>query len=198
MYLEFIVPVSIFAASSSITPGPNNVMIMTSGLNHGVKKSLPHFFGICLGFTAMMLAIGFGLGALFQQFPMVHLVIKVLGISYILFFAWKIATTKTSNDPASISKPFSFSQAALFQWVNPKAWVMIIGAIATFTALADNMHTQVAIITGIFLAFTIVSVALWMLFGTALKKVIKHPKHQRVFNLTMAALLVISIIPMVF
>lgn len=185
----------IFAFSAAITPGPNNVMLMSSGLNYGVRKSLPHLFGICLGFPVMVLLIGVGLGSIFEQFPMIHTVIQVLGIVYLLYLAWMIAMTKTHEINSSNAKPLNFWQAALFQWVNPKAWIMATGAIATYTTLNTNIFQQIGIIALIFLITAFPSAATWLFFGANLKRFLQSPKHQKLFNISMALLLVGSIVP---
>jgi threonine/homoserine/homoserine lactone efflux protein len=187
----------IFAMVSTITPGPNNIMIMTSGLNYGIRRSLPHWFGIFLGFPIMTMGVGLGLGQAFVQWPWLHSVIKVLGISYLLFLAYKIAITKTQSQQSKNSQPLTFMQAALFQWVNPKAWVMAIGALATFTTLEWSMVQQALLISLAFIMVGIPSTGLWLFAGRLLQKLLKQPAYQRAFNYTMALLLVLSLIPMI-
>jgi threonine/homoserine/homoserine lactone efflux protein len=186
-----------FAMVSTITPGPNNIMIMSSGLNYGIRRSLPHWFGIFLGFPIMTLAVGLGLGQAFVQWPWLHSVIKVLGISYLLFLAYKIAMTKTQSHQSKNSQPLTFMQAALFQWVNPKAWVMAIGALATFTTLEWSMFQQALLISLAFIMVGIPGTGLWLFAGSLLQQLLKQPAYQRAFNYTMAVLLVLSLIPMI-
>jgi threonine/homoserine/homoserine lactone efflux protein len=176
--MELIFAITLFAFSSGITPGPNNIMLMTSGVNFGIKPSLPHLAGICLGFPCMVLAIGLGLSTIFQTYPALHLVIKVLGVTYLLY-------------------PFSFIQAAAFQWVNPKGWIMAVGAIATFTLPAEDMTAQVVTIASVFLCVAFPCAIVWLTFGVALKRILKNERQQKIFNITMALLLVASIIPMI-
>ncbi len=193
--IELYLALLLFAFSAAITPGPNNVMLMSSGLNYGVKKSLPHLFGICLGFPVMVLLIGVGLGSVFERFPITHTVIQTFGILYLLYLAWIIATTKTHEIDSAKSKPLNFWQAALFQWINPKAWIMATGAIATYTTLSTNIFQQIGIIALIFLITAFPSAATWLFFGANLKRFLQCPKHQKIFNIVMALLLVGSIIP---
>lgn len=193
--LELYLALVLFAFSAAITPGPNNVMLMSSGLNYGVKRSLPHLLGICLGFPVMVLLIGVGLGSIFERFPVIHTVIQVLGILYLLYLAWMIAMTKTHEMNSSNTKPLTFWQAALFQWINPKAWIMGTGAIATYTTLEANIFQQIGIIALIFLITAFPSAATWLFFGANLKRFLQSPKHQKIFNISMALLLVGSIIP---
>ncbi|MFA0810143.1 LysE family translocator [Microbulbifer epialgicus] len=188
-------PITLFVFSASITPGPNNLMIMSSGLNHGARQSLPHLLGIWLGFPAMLVAVGLGLGSIFSNFPILHEVIRWLGIAYLLFLAWLIATTK-QLDSASARRPFSFLQAVAFQWINPKGWVMAIGALAVFTSPSGGVWSDIATIA---LAFTAIGgpcVAVWLFFGLSLKKFLTEPRHLRQFNIVMGVLLATSIIPM--
>ena len=118
-------------------------MLMSSGANFGIKPSLPHFLGICIGFPVMVLALGLGLGSLFEALPIVHQIIKVVGAAYMLFLAWKISQSKAKKKKGHEPKPLTFLQACLFQWTNPKALVMAIGAIATYTTLNGNINLQV-------------------------------------------------------
>ncbi len=192
---EIYLALILFAFSAAITPGPNNVMLMSSGLNYGVKKSLPHLFGICFGFPVMVLLIGVGLGSVFERFPITHTIIQILGILYLLYLAWIIATTKTHDIHTTKSNPLSFWQAALFQWINPKAWIMATGAIATYTTISTNIYQQISIIALIFFITAVPSAATWLIFGAKLKHFLQNPKHQHIFNIVMALLLVSSMIP---
>jgi threonine/homoserine/homoserine lactone efflux protein len=195
--MELIFAITLFAFSSGITPGPNNIMLMTSGVNFGIKPSLPHLAGICLGFPCMVLAIGLGLSTIFQTYPALHLVIKVLGVTYLLYLSWLIANSSNKIEGKQLSRPFSFIQAAAFQWVNPKGWIMAVGAIATFTLPAEDMTAQVLTIASVFLCVAFPCAIVWLTFGVALKRILKNERQQKIFNITMALLLVASIIPMI-
>ncbi|MDM3870905.1 LysE family translocator [Porticoccus sp. W117] len=195
--MELIIALFVFAFSSTVTPGPNNIMIMTSGMNYGVRKSVPHFLGICIGFPVMVVLVGLGLGVVFERYPVVHQAIKIAGIIYLLYLSWKIATTKAAASGNAGSKPFTFLQAALFQWVNPKAWMMAASAVAAYTLATEPMLWQVLLVALVFFLVAFPCVAVWLFFGTALKRFLKKPKQQMIFNVSMAALLVLSIIPVV-
>ncbi|MFV0594122.1 LysE family translocator [Shewanella sp.] len=195
--MELILAIALFAFSSGITPGPNNIMLMTSGVNFGVKRSIPHLMGISLGFPTMILAIGLGLSAIFQTYPIIHQVIKVIGIVYLLYLSWLIANSSSKMEGKSIAKPFSFLQAAAFQWVNPKGWIMAVGAIATFTSVQQDLTPQVITIATVFLCVAFPCAVVWLGFGVALKRILKNERQQKIFNITMAVLLVASIIPMI-
>ncbi|MEZ5592471.1 MAG: LysE family translocator [Gammaproteobacteria bacterium] len=194
--METLLAITLFVVSTTITPGPNNIMIMTSGLNYGISRSLPHLLGICFGFPLMVLAIGLGLGTLFEQYPGIHEVIKYLGIAYMLFLAWKIATSHTDVNKTRTAKPLSFIQAALFQWVNPKAWMMSAGAIATYTSVAADAYLQALIIALTFLLLSFPCVGLWLFFGLSLKNILASETQQKYFNFGMGAVLAVSVLPM--
>ncbi len=195
--MELIAAVVLFAISTTLTPGPNNVMIMTSGLNYGFNRSLPHFMGICVGFPIMVLCVGVGAGAVFQRYPIIHEVIKLVGVVYLIYLAWQIANSSLTK-LTSQSAPLTFWQSALFQWVNPKAWVMAMGAIAAFTLPNNPMLWQVTVIAFIFLLVAFPCVGIWLIFGIKLQQVFTNTQSQRVFNWLMASLLVVSILPTVF
>lgn len=184
-----------FAITACVTPGPNNAMIMASGVNYGIRRSLPHYFGICLGFPAMVVAVGLGISTVFEQFPVLHLLLKLAGAAYLTYLALRIATTPVTNLEQRAGKPFSFLQAAAFQWINPKAWVLAVGATVTYTVIGDSYISQVLILALIFMLFGAPCIWLWLWFGTALRQLLQNPRSVRVFNYTMAALLMSSLIP---
>jgi len=192
-----IIPIFLFCFSTSITPGPNNIMLMSSGVNYGVKKSIPHLLGINIGFPLMIVAIGLGLGSILLSFPAIYPVIKTLGVLYLLFLAWKIARSSAPETAGKTSSPITFSQAVFFQWVNPKAWVMAIGAIATFTD-PENFKIQMLFILIGYMTVGALCMVFWLTLGVSLKRIIRKNTHLQYFNLSMATLLVLSLIPMIF
>ncbi|MEF9897358.1 MAG: LysE family translocator [Pseudomonas sp.] len=196
--VDLITAFVLFAFVSSITPGPNNTMLLASGVNFGVRRSIPHAIGISVGFMVMVLAVGFGLGEVFKAYPPIYTVLRYVGATYLLYLAWKIAT----SGPLSVSnpqsrKPLGFWGAAAFQWVNPKAWVMAVGAITTYTP-AQGYVTNVIVIAALFALVNLPSVCVWVMFGSALRTVLQNPRWLMLFNLLMAALLVISLYPLLF
>ena len=193
--MEHSLALFLFVVSATITPGPNNIMIMTSSVNFGVKRSLPHLFGICLGFPVMVLLVGMGFSVVFEQYPLFHQIIKVLGILYILYLSWKIATASVNSMDEAKSRPLTFIQAAIFQWVNPKAWVMATGAVAAYTTLSADLTWQVLYIALNFMLVAFPAVGIWLVFGMGLKRLLKDPIHQKIFNISMALLLVLSMLP---
>jgi threonine/homoserine/homoserine lactone efflux protein len=172
-------------------------MLMASGLNFGIKPSLPHMLGICIGFPLMIIVIGLGFGAVFAAYPILHEIIKVVGITYLFYLAWRIANTRQQASSSSSSKPLKFWQSALFQWVNPKGWIMSTSALATFSSLDGDFLFQVFIIAGVFFIVSIPSTGAWLIFGTGLQKYLRQPKYLRVFNISMATLLIASIVPVI-
>lgn len=193
---EFYVSVLLFCFASTGAPGPNAFMLISSGLNHGIKNSLPHYFGVIFGFPVLVTFIGFGLGAFFTQYPSFHQAIKILGVSYLLYLAWKIANTKSTNTGSNLQKPLTFFQAAAFQWVNPKAWVIAIGAIATFTT-HGNISTQIIFIIFAYFLASLSCMGIWLVIGASLQTLIERPRQFQLLNIAMAFVLMVSIIPMV-
>ncbi|WGL17394.1 LysE family translocator [Microbulbifer bruguierae] len=194
--LEALLPIALFVFSTSITPGPNNLMMMSSGLNFGVSRSMPHFLGICLGFPAMIIAIGLGLGALFSQYPILHEIVRWVGIAYLLYLAWVIANTREIG-AAEGKKPFTFLQAVAFQWVNPKGWIMAIGALAAFTTPEGTMLMEAGRIALAFILIGGPCIVIWLMFGVGLKQILTTPRYMRIFNITMGLLLAASVITMI-
>jgi threonine/homoserine/homoserine lactone efflux protein len=187
----------LFAISTTGTPGPNNIMILTSGLNFGVRRSIPHWLGIISGVPIMLTALGLGLDQLFKQLPVLFTVLKVLGCLYLLYLAWKIAFANTTTELKGRSKPMTFIQGALFQWVNPKAWVMCLSAISLFADIERAMLEQVLLMGLTFFIVGGCTVGCWMVAGSKIRGLLAQPKRQRVFNISMATLLVASLYPMV-
>ena len=183
----------VFAIATLFTPGPNNIMLMASGLNFGLARTVPHGIGVPLGFGFMVLVIGFGLGAFFAAFPVAYEVLKYVGAAYLLYLAWRIATSASAHGTAG-ARPFTFFQAVAFQWVNAKAWVMAIGAVTAYAGIM-RFPANMLVIAAIFTVLGICSSFTWVLFGTGLKRLVNDPRAIRIFNLTMAALLAASLIP---
>ena len=184
-----------FALVASMTPGPNNLMLLASGVNFGFRRTVPHMVGITVGFAALILAIGFGLGSVFQLYPALQLVLKLAGGAYLVYLAIRIAMTRTiSGKGKGAATPLTFAQAALFQWVNPKAWMMTVAAMAIYTDMAMPVRTTL-IVAAVFLFACLPSVTAWAGFGMALRGYLSDPVRLRVFNLAMGALLLLSLIP---
>jgi len=193
-HTSFLLPLAMFSFVSSVTPGPNNVMLTASGATFGYRRTVPHMLGITLGVVVMVLLVGAGLGAVFERLPVIYTVLKYLGAAYLVWLAWKIAGSGGIDGGNAGARPFGFWQAAAFQWVNPKAWIMAIGVIATYTPREDFFINLVlaALVLGI---VNYPSVSVWTLFGSAVGRALRSPQALRRFNWGMAALLLLSLYP---
>ena len=198
--VAMILSIATFTLSTVSSPGPNNIMLLSSGLTFGYKKTIPHMFGIMIGFPFMVLLVGLGLGLVFEKFPIIFSILKIVGILYLFWMAFKVATNKGSLEvkEGEKSKPFTFLQSAAFQWVNPKAWIMAITAISIFVTSKDDSLTQVVIIALIYLLSSIFSTNAWTAGGVVLKRFVKDQKIVRILNIVMAILLVASVLPIIF
>ena len=195
--LDTAVALVSFAFVASITPGPNNIMLTASGVNFGFTRTIPHMLGIGAGFMALLLAVGFGLGAVFTLFPPLKTVLKVAGAVYMLWLAWKIAQAGGGGDGAQPpGRPLTFWEAVAFQWVNPKGVVMAAGAMAIYVR-PDHLAADVVAVTLVFGLVNVPSVGTWAAFGHVLRNALREPAKLRLFNIAMALLLVASIVPMV-
>lgn len=196
MNIEILTALATFAFVSSITPGPNNLMLMSSGANFGFKLTIPHMLGVSLGFVLMVCLVGAGLIQIFDIYPITYQVLKVFSIIYLVYLAFKIATSKPIEDQTlNNSKPFSFLQAAMFQWVNPKAWTMALTAISVYSP-SKNMES-ILLVGIVFGAINLPSVGVWTVLGQQLKRFLTSDIKLRIFNITMALLLIASLYPMV-
>tara|TARA_R110002020_G_scaffold39991_1_gene118285 strand:+ start:2506 stop:3099 length:594 start_codon:yes stop_codon:yes gene_type:complete len=195
MALETFLSLIVFAFVTSVTPGPNNMMLFASGVNFGIRRTVPHMVGIGVGFFSLLLGVGFGLGALLETLPALYTALKFAGGAYLVYIAWKIGSSRALPDGRVGASPMTLLQAASFQWVNPKAWVMAVTAMAVYTDPAN--HTLTVLLVG--LAFTLTnfpSVSIWAGFGSALRTWLSDPVRLKWFNITMAVLLVASLWPM--
>jgi len=182
-----------FAFVTTVTPGPNNLMLMASGANFGFRRTLPHMLGIVGGLSVMALLVGTGLMALFDALPALNLVLKVASVSYLLWLALKIATAAPMAERDADSRPMTFLQAAAFQWVNPKAWAMCLSAITLYAP--DRTLLSVAIVAGAFAVVCFPAISVWAWLGTVVRQWLSNATRLKVFNITMAALLVASLYP---
>lgn len=182
-----------FAFATSVTPGPNNMMLLASGVNFGFRRTVPHMLGISLGHALMVFFVGLGLAGLVLAEPRAVLALKVVSVAYMLWLAWKIARAAAPVSGGVAGRPFSFAQAAAFQWVNPKAWAM---ALTATTVYAGGSGWQaMAPVAAVFAAVNLPSVAVWAAAGQGLRAWLMVPGRLRVFNVTMAVLLVLSLWP---
>lgn len=196
MLFETLLALVIYAFVASITPGPNNLMLLASGVNFGFRLTIPHIFGIGVGFVVLLLAVGFGLGAVLTAFPALHMVLKVAGAVYLLYLAWKIAMSRSMDSKGEQNaRPLTFLDAAAFQWVNPKAWVMAITAMAVYSN-PDKPFLSVLVISAAFGIVNFPCVSVWAGFGTALRGFLADPVRLKWFNIAMGLMLAATLWPM--
>lgn len=196
MTFDILIALIGFAFASSITPGPNNLMLMASGANYGLRRTLPHMLGISLGHAFMVLMVGVALLEAFTRYPILNLALKLLSASYMLWLAWKIATALPPEAKEVTGKPFTFLQAAAFQWVNPKAWFMAITAISAYAPQDMGLFVGAALVAAVFSATNLPSVAVWAWIGVQVRRWLGTAGRLRAFNISMAVLLVVSLYPM--
>lgn len=184
-----------FAFATSITPGPNNMMLFASGVNFGFRRTIPHMLGIGAGFLSLLIGVGLGLGALLATVPILYTGLKIAGGLYLLYIAWKIGSSRTLGEGKASARPMTFLGAAAFQWVNPKAWVMAVTAMAVYVD-PDSYVWSVVVIGLVFAAVNLPSVSTWAGFGSVLREWLSVPVRLKWFNITMAVLLIASLWPM--
>jgi threonine/homoserine/homoserine lactone efflux protein len=184
-----------FAFVTSVTPGPNNMMLLASGVNFGLARTVPHMLGISVGHSVMVFLVGLGLAGVFTAWPLALTVLKLASVAYMLWLAWKIAHAGAPGEGRLRPQPMTFVQAAAFQWVNPKAWAMALGAVSAY--VTEPSVAAYALVAGIFAGVNLPSVTVWAVAGQALRRWLQAPGRLRAFNWTMAALLVLSLWPVV-
>ena len=185
----------LFAVVMFFTPGPNNVMLLSSGLTHGFRRTLPHIAGVTVGVAFMIAAVGLGLGAIFIAYPLLQKILKYAGAAYLIWLAAGIAISGAAPSAQDNRRgPMTFWGAAVFQWVNVKGWVMVIGTITAYAAIA-SFPWNIVIQTAVSLVVGALATVAWALFGSALRPVLRSPGAVRAFNIAMAALLLASLYP---
>jgi len=185
----------LFAAVMFFTPGPNNIMVMSSGLTYGFRRTLPHIAGVTIGFAFMVGAVGLGFGTIFVAFPVLQVFLKYAGAAYLIYLAVAIATSGAARSPQDDRRgPMTFWGAAVFQWVNVKGWVVVIGTITAYAAIAA-FPWNILIQTVIVLVVGTLATVAWALFGSALRPMLTSPRTVHAFNMVMAALLLASLYP---
>ena len=185
-----------FAFVTSVTPGPNNMMLMASGANFGFQLSLPHMLGISLGHALMVFLVGMGLAGAVHAVPGLLTGMKIASVLYMLWLAWKISRSAAPGEGRAGGKPFSFLQAAAFQWVNPKAWAMALGATSAYAP--DGSVRSYLVVAAVFAMVNLPSVSLWAIAGQNIRRLLSSPSRLRAFNWVMAGLLILSLVPVIF
>jgi threonine/homoserine/homoserine lactone efflux protein len=192
--MDTLLPLLGFAVATSVTPGPNVLMVAAAAANHGVRATVPHMLGITLGFAAMLLIVGLGLAAPFAAWPWLHTALKWGGGAWLLVLAWKIARAGAPGAGPS-RPPLGFLGAALFQWVNPKAWMIALAAIPAFTTPAGDTLGETLLIGAAFALVCFPCTLVWAGLGAGAGRALGTPARLRAFNGAMAGLMVLSLLP---
>ena len=198
MTAESLLPLLGFVVAATATPGPNNLMVLVSGANWGLRRTVPHIVGIAIGFPIMIIAVGLGLDSLFETYPVIHTVLRYVAFAYLLFLAWRIVRAGRPDTSSRRSRPLNMFEAMAFQWVNPKAWALMFGATALFTTPTGDPWAEVGAIAVAFGLVCLPNGAVWCLFGTAIARFLADDRRRQVFNIIMAVLLVASVVPALF
>ncbi|MUK44733.1 LysE family translocator [Aliivibrio fischeri] len=181
-----------FAFVGAFTPGPNNIMLMASGANVGFVRTIPHMLGVIFGFAFMLVLVGFGLIQIFHTYPQLEKGLQVVSAIYLLYLAYKIARSEPVDSRIGDYKPMSFLAAASFQWVNPKGWSMALSVMSIYATSSDMF--SVLLIAFVFICINVPTVSFWTVAGKELQKRLKTPRHLKLFNYSMAGLLVGSMV----
>ncbi len=196
MTYELLAALALFAFVSSITPGPNNLMLLASGANFGFQRTVPHMLGISSGFVFMVIIVGIGLVQVFEAWPQTYTFLKIISVIYLLFLAWKIANAAPPTTTGAVGTPMTFLQAAAFQWVNPKTWTMAVTAISAYTPY--QTAGMVLLVAAVFGAINLPSMSTWCFLGRQMNRFLTSHARLVAFNWVMAALLVASLVPVLW
>ena len=195
MSIDHLLALAGFSLAATITPGPNNIMVLASGVNFGFWRTVPHMLGIAFGFAFLLLCVGLGLGQVVETFPGAYTVLKFAGAAYLIYLALRIAGAGPVKGDETVGQPLSFLEAAAFQWVNPKAWVMALTSMAIYTLPVNYWMSMLSVVL-IFFLVALPSVSLWCGMGQGLRHLLSDYRRLRVFNIAMGVLLVASLWPM--
>ncbi len=197
MQIDVFLALVVFAFVMAFTPGPNNILLTASGVNFGFARTIPHLLGVDVGFVILLATFAAGLGLVFAAVPALQYALKLAGALYMLWLAWKVASARPVQDGNDApGRPMTFLEAAAFQWINPKAVVAALSGVAVYMRPGHELYDFV-IVLAVFALSTVLSTATWTGFGVALRRLLRNPRHARIFNFTMALLLVVSIVPIV-
>ncbi len=196
MTYDLFLGLVVFAAIAAFTPGPNNTMLMASGINFGFRRTLPLILGVMVGFPFMIGCIGLGLGKIFDIYPIIYTTLKYVGAGYMLWLAWKIATEEPAGEGnKDVGNPIGFFQACALQWVNPKAWVMAVTSLSAYT-VSTQYYSGVLAVVATAMLMGIGSATTWAMFGVGLKHILNDARYFRIINVALGLALVASLVPM--
>lgn len=193
MSLDSLIALFGILAAATWTPGPNNLMLASSGATFGFRATIPHIAGVALGFGFMLFAVALGMGGIFEQLPILHEILKWVGAALLMWVAWRIANTKSPGEPGARTKPFNFIQAAAFQWINPKGWAMCVALVGQFMQ-GEHLILTAAILALVSILTGTMSASGWAAFGKMLQRWLKSPVRLKVFNISMAGVIVVGVI----
>jgi threonine/homoserine/homoserine lactone efflux protein len=196
--MDNFLPLLAFVGFATGTAGVNNIMVLASGANWGLARTMPHILGIAVGFPVMIVALGLGLDATFRAFPVLYDILKWVAFAYMLYLAWRVANAGRPKLEEEGGRPLGVLGAAAFQWVNPKAWAIIISALALFTSPTGNQLLEIGLVALLFGLVCIPNGIVWALFGKAIARFLDDDRHRRIFNIVMALLLIASVVPTLF
>lgn len=192
---DTLIPLALFSLAGTYTPGPNTIMLTASGQAFGFRRSIPHMLGIIVGCVTLFTAFGFGLAQIFQLYPQLHQALRIAGAAYLLYLAWRILR---AGDPAgngeARAQPLTLLEAAAFQWVNVKALTLAVGIVSAFTTVGGNQMAEVALIVAVFTLVMMPSLPIYVLFGVAIRSLLKSDRSRATVNTIMAALVALSVI----
>ena len=191
---DTLIPLILFTFVGSFTPGPNNLMATAAGHAFGLKRSMPQILGVTFGFAVMIVLFGLGLAQVLAAYPGLHGGLRVIGAFYLLYLAWRIARAGDPRADEPMRRPLTFIEAALFQWLNPKAWTLAVGVVTAFTTSGDALVHELIVIVVIFAIMTIATLVVWCLFGIAIRKFMGSERQRRIVNYCMAGALVLSVL----
>ncbi len=184
----------LFSFVAAVSPGPNNLISASSGARFGFVRTLPQMLGVTFGYPLMLLAVGLGLGGLFDLAPWLHAVLKIVGAGYLLYLAWSLIRASAPEAGKEQARPPGFLQTVAFQWVNPKAWTVALSVIPAFTDARSDMLPQILVIAGAFAATALPSVGIWALFGVAMSRMLQDDLQRQRLNVILATLVAASIV----
>ena len=192
---DTLIPLALFSLAGTYTPGPNTIMLTASGQAFGFRRSIPHMLGIIVGCVTLFTAFGFGLAQIFQLYPQLHQALRIAGAAYLLYLAWRILR---AGDPAgngdARAAPLTLLEAAAFQWVNVKALTLAVGIMSAFTTVGGNQMAEVALIVAVFTLVMMPSLPIYVLFGVAIRSLLKSDRSRAIVNTIMAALVALSVV----
>jgi threonine/homoserine/homoserine lactone efflux protein len=191
-FLDQLFPLALFAFVSSITPGPNNIMLTSSGIRFGFVRSIPHMLGICFGFGILLALCAAGIGSLILAVPSIQLVLKVISSAYLLYLAWQLRSIAVKPGDSAHTAPMGFVSAAMFQAVNPKAWVMAVTGVAAFLPHFEPVSLAIGVFCLVFCTVNLPCIGLWAGMGAVLRRYLEQALWRRVFCAVMVVLTVYS------